>query len=743
MTFVSYAQNFEDVLLWRALRHVEHGRYLDIGAQDPVNDSVSRAFYEAGWRGVHVEPTACCAELLREARPDETVIEAAVTDAPGPIPFYELGGLSSGRADVAEHHKKSGHQPQTILVPTVRLENLFGLLDGEVHWLKIDVEGMEADVLRSWGNSSIRPWILVIESTFPNSEKPTHNLWVEDVLRRGYAEVFFDGLSRYFVHDQHAKLADLLNRPANVFDSYQITQQHFSAQSLREEVSLMQQASEAREAQHAALLLEHDERTRLLTVDLDRQRAEYSSLRDRSAAELDEARARVESAEGSLAVSLAQLDQLSKLHRETSVKVEKLNDDLTTERETREALASELLEVAKLADSQFLHFPDFGSKLRSVPSGLAFAAVKSRLRLASQEVELLRDHAERQYDVGRSARDSEVTFFTERIAALQADIADARGRADQFEAACAAARDRTMSAEIERAALQSLLNDHARVRPLIGAVVAERPGRWQRIGLALGLTRPSSARMALESWIETSPAGATASLSGHTTPQPTETHMLPPSTGQERNPYLRANSLAELLAWDDVDFVRCSYVTVLGRQPDADGEANYAYQIRTGRSKLDVLWQLRRSGEGALHDPGIAGLDRRLRRASRARMRVIGAVFRSIYRLEGDSAADRRQRSMMNDLRVLIATDELRECKLQMSNEILVERLQGLERQLDSLHQSAQQKLDDQPIATPVQRRLVDPVDLTSAAIPEEVIRLFKAAINSSCEMSVFHARAQ
>ena len=43
--FVSYAQNFEDVMLWRALKHVENGYYVDIGAQDPVFDSVSLAFY--------------------------------------------------------------------------------------------------------------------------------------------------------------------------------------------------------------------------------------------------------------------------------------------------------------------------------------------------------------------------------------------------------------------------------------------------------------------------------------------------------------------------------------------------------------------------------------------------------------------------------------------------------------------------------------------------------------------------
>ncbi len=43
-TLVSYAQNFEDVVLWRALLHVEAGFYIDIGAQPPVLDSGSRGF---------------------------------------------------------------------------------------------------------------------------------------------------------------------------------------------------------------------------------------------------------------------------------------------------------------------------------------------------------------------------------------------------------------------------------------------------------------------------------------------------------------------------------------------------------------------------------------------------------------------------------------------------------------------------------------------------------------------------
>jgi hypothetical protein len=72
--FVSYSQNFEDVMLWRALRHVPRGLYIDLGAQDPLVDSVSLAFHQRGWTGVHVEPTPHYARLLRQQRPGDQVI---------------------------------------------------------------------------------------------------------------------------------------------------------------------------------------------------------------------------------------------------------------------------------------------------------------------------------------------------------------------------------------------------------------------------------------------------------------------------------------------------------------------------------------------------------------------------------------------------------------------------------------------------------------------------------------------
>lgn len=118
---------------------------------------------------------------------------------------------------------------------------------------------------------------------------------------------------------------------------------------------------------------------------------------------------------------------------------------------------------------------------------------------------------------------------------------------------------------------------------------------------------------------------------------------------ESRNPYHRANSLIELLSWHDVAFVRCAYVTVLGRQPDADGEAYYTYRLRQGVSKLEILWHLRKSPEGPSHDPGITGFDRALKKA-RWEQSFLGPLVRVFTRGEGNAAQWRQRRVLINEV---------------------------------------------------------------------------------------------
>ncbi len=219
----SYAQNFEDVILWRALKQVGAGFYIDVGAQDPIEDSVSLGFYEKGWRGVHVEPTLHYAELLRAARPDEAVIQAAVAAGAGLLHFYEVveTGLSTGDKAQADQHRAAGFTVRETDVPSMPLGALLDrFADRPIHWLKIDVEGFEQQVLESWGDSAVRPWIIVVEAVLPGTQIQSHEPWDKLVTGKGYAPVYFDGLNRYYLSDAHQDLAVHFRSGPNVFDEF-------------------------------------------------------------------------------------------------------------------------------------------------------------------------------------------------------------------------------------------------------------------------------------------------------------------------------------------------------------------------------------------------------------------------------------------------------------------------------------------------------------------------------------------
>lgn len=231
MTFVSYAQNFEDVMLWRALKHVKNGLYVDVGAQHPVNDSVSKAFYERGWRGVHIEPVPEYALLLRNHRPDETVLEVALTDTEGVIDFYVAPDTGLSTAVAAYAANIAYHQ---IQVRTSTLTSALAFLAGkEVHWLKIDVEGFEESVLKGWDSQILRPWILIVEATIPNSAEQNYSNWEPMVFAANYKFVYFDGLNRFYVAKEHAELVPAFSCPPNCFDDFEFSEHSLFCNTLK------------------------------------------------------------------------------------------------------------------------------------------------------------------------------------------------------------------------------------------------------------------------------------------------------------------------------------------------------------------------------------------------------------------------------------------------------------------------------------------------------------------------------
>jgi FkbM family methyltransferase len=222
---VSYAQNGEDVRLWRALGGVEEGFYVEVGGWDPEIDSVSRAFYEKGWSGIVVEPVHEYAEGFRTSRPRDQVVECLAgghAQDEVEMSVFPGTGLSTSVPDVAGRHAGAGLAARLDRVPMRTLDEILATaaIPDEIHFLMVDVEGAEADVLRGVSLDRIRPWVLVVEATEPRSTTPSHAAWEPSILEHGYQFVVFDGLNRFYVADEHADLADDLLLPPNQFDDY-------------------------------------------------------------------------------------------------------------------------------------------------------------------------------------------------------------------------------------------------------------------------------------------------------------------------------------------------------------------------------------------------------------------------------------------------------------------------------------------------------------------------------------------
>lgn len=222
----SLAQNMEDVILGRVLGDVKNGTYIDVGAQDPNSNSVSLAFYKQGWSGLNIEPVFSYHQELQKCRLEDLNLNIALGATEGKAELYCVPGtgLSTFVKGIAEAHRQNGFEIENSVVEIRTLDWLFQThVKGEVHWLKIDAEGMEKEIIFGWKQNPLRPWVLVVESIDPVLKKENHTLWEPLVLQKGYKFAYFDGLNRFYVHESQGFRAAFFRQPPNIFDVNALT----------------------------------------------------------------------------------------------------------------------------------------------------------------------------------------------------------------------------------------------------------------------------------------------------------------------------------------------------------------------------------------------------------------------------------------------------------------------------------------------------------------------------------------
>lgn len=262
MSLISYAKNLEDVMLWRALQGVRRGFYIDIRAGSSEVYSATRAFYDRGWSGIHVEPNPeRCAQLLK-TQPRDRSLQIAVSDVSGQaqVYFFNDSGLSTFDPDIAQHYISRGWTATELSVPSQTLESICSAHvpdDQAVNFLKIDAEGGEDAVIRSADWHTTRPWIVVVRSTMPNSPIQFDLVWEGPLIDAGYEPVYSDGVNRFYLANEHSDKKPAFQYPPNMFDDYQTADFVLAQRQADEAVALAWQAKKNERAMRDELALLH------------------------------------------------------------------------------------------------------------------------------------------------------------------------------------------------------------------------------------------------------------------------------------------------------------------------------------------------------------------------------------------------------------------------------------------------------------------------------------------------------
>ena len=228
---ISYAQNREDFLIAAFFPDVAVGHYVDVGASDPSQYSVTKLFYDQGWNGINIEPIPELADALRSERPRDLTLQVALGAEQGSVTFrqYSGAGLSTYNPDVMAKHAAAEtpdsadfveYPTEVVTLSMVLRENPLPHL----HFLKIDVEGSEFDVLAGNDWTSFRPELLCIETDHVVRD------WTPLLAEAGYSKVFHDGLNAYFLASESQHRAELFRYPQAVLSAPVIVTPDVAAQ---------------------------------------------------------------------------------------------------------------------------------------------------------------------------------------------------------------------------------------------------------------------------------------------------------------------------------------------------------------------------------------------------------------------------------------------------------------------------------------------------------------------------------
>ena len=203
-----YSQYLEDFILSIFFKDIKKGTYIDVGANNPNKDSVTKYFYSMGWRGINIEPIHYRYLELVKYRPEDVNLDIGIAEKSEQRPFsvifsknnVELDVLSTFDRAFLNKARQDGYSSKSFFVNVKPLNEVLQVYPLKtIHFIKIDVEGMEDQVINSIDLSKHRPWVFIVEAVEPRTFIRSDGKWKDTLINNKYIYVMFDGLNAYYV----------------------------------------------------------------------------------------------------------------------------------------------------------------------------------------------------------------------------------------------------------------------------------------------------------------------------------------------------------------------------------------------------------------------------------------------------------------------------------------------------------------------------------------------------------------
>lgn len=169
---VSYSQCGEDMIarfVFDALK-IAQPSYLDIGAHHPTYLNNTYAFYEAGARGVNIEPDPDLFARFPKERPRDTNLNIGIGESAGQLTFHVMSArtLNTFSAEEARAATEKGRATieRTLQLPVRPVGDVLAeqFPQAAPDFLSLDVEGLDLEILKAWDFSRWRPKLACVET---------------------------------------------------------------------------------------------------------------------------------------------------------------------------------------------------------------------------------------------------------------------------------------------------------------------------------------------------------------------------------------------------------------------------------------------------------------------------------------------------------------------------------------------------------------------------------------------------